>query len=190
LQRRRQGRRIHATILLVGIIFFTGFAIASRGGKQARPFDGPLGLQVSVEPGLAAMDGTGGPSDAWGWALVGREGQEAPGPDGALAAEPVLDGPAGDPFAAPAPGTARPRTAQGGQGDGQDGRGEGAEDRRGGAGGQPPAKPVVFIHEVRPGETLTHIAAAYGVDVETIAAANDLVQLDRIMPGDQLKIPS
>lgn len=51
-------------------------------------------------------------------------------------------------------------------------------------------QPRVFIHEVQPGETLSHIAAAYGIDLETIAAANDLGNLDRIRPGQRLRILS
>ena len=47
----------------------------------------------------------------------------------------------------------------------------------------------IFVHEVRPGETLSQIAAAYGVDVATIAVANQLVHVDRIRAGERLEIP-
>src|SRR5690606_11848779 len=58
-------------------------------------------------------------------------------------------------------------------------------------GPESPGKPAhIFTHEVRRGETLSQIAAAYGVDVETIVVANELVNPDRLRPGDRLLIPS
>ncbi len=45
-----------------------------------------------------------------------------------------------------------------------------------------------IIHEVAVGETLSTIAAAYGVEVVTIVEANSLRQRD-VHPGQQLRIP-
>lgn len=44
-------------------------------------------------------------------------------------------------------------------------------------------------HQVRPGETLARIGAAYGVPYEEIAAANDLRDPSRIASGQRLWIP-
>jgi LysM repeat protein len=63
----------------------------------------------------------------------------------------------------------------------------------------PPAPPATVpvqgsapasIHVVRSGETLTRIAAAYSVDVDRIALANDLHDADRIRAGQSLRIPA
>lgn len=54
------------------------------------------------------------------------------------------------------------------------------------SGGQPPASGV---HVVRPGEYLASIARQYGVTVQAIASANNIVNLNLIRPGQQLIIP-
>lgn len=46
------------------------------------------------------------------------------------------------------------------------------------------------IHVVQPGETLTQIAARYGVDLETLMQANQISEADRIFSGQQLIIPA
>jgi nucleoid-associated protein YgaU len=45
-------------------------------------------------------------------------------------------------------------------------------------------------HEVKPGESLSAIAAAYGVRVADIVAANQLKDADRIRAGQKLFIPA
>jgi LysM repeat protein len=49
---------------------------------------------------------------------------------------------------------------------------------------------AVHTHVVIPGDTLTSIAAALGLTVEDLAAANGLENLDLIVTGDLLRIPS
>jgi len=44
-------------------------------------------------------------------------------------------------------------------------------------------------HIVQPGETLSVIAAAYGVKVNAIVEANNLKNADSIRPGQKLFIP-
>ncbi|MGC8633334.1 MAG: LysM peptidoglycan-binding domain-containing protein [Candidatus Limnocylindrales bacterium] len=51
-----------------------------------------------------------------------------------------------------------------------------------------PASPQ--IHLVAPGETLTSIAARYGLSVQALAAANGITDLDRIYVGQKLVIPA
>ena len=46
-----------------------------------------------------------------------------------------------------------------------------------------------YEHEVGAGETLSHIAAAYGVTTRTIVEANDLQNPDRLRIGQTLFIP-
>ncbi len=46
-----------------------------------------------------------------------------------------------------------------------------------------------YEHEVQPGETLSHIAAAYGVTTSTIINANNLQNPDRLRVGQKLFIP-
>lgn len=46
------------------------------------------------------------------------------------------------------------------------------------------------VHVVQPGETLYRIAQAYGVPLETLAAANGIADVNRIRAGQQLVIPS
>ncbi|MCA9930080.1 MAG: LysM peptidoglycan-binding domain-containing protein [Anaerolineales bacterium] len=45
------------------------------------------------------------------------------------------------------------------------------------------------IHTVQPGDTLTKIAAQYGVTVDAISDANRHFDFDLILVGDQLYIP-
>lgn len=44
-------------------------------------------------------------------------------------------------------------------------------------------------HEVRIGETLSSIAGAYGVSIEALAKANDIVDVNFIVSGERLEIP-
>lgn len=53
-----------------------------------------------------------------------------------------------------------------------------------------PPRPQVFTHTVRLGETLTDIARAYNIDVDTIIAANSIPDPNRIRSGDQLAVPN
>lgn len=48
----------------------------------------------------------------------------------------------------------------------------------------------VFVHVVAPGETVSSIAAKYGISKETILAANDLPNADRVYVGQKLTILS
>lgn len=48
----------------------------------------------------------------------------------------------------------------------------------------------VFVHVVAPGENVTTIAAKYGIEKETILAANDLPNADRVYVGQKLTILS
>lgn len=48
----------------------------------------------------------------------------------------------------------------------------------------------VFVHVVAPGENITSIAAKYGIEKETILAANDLPNADRVYVGQKLTILS
>ncbi len=49
-------------------------------------------------------------------------------------------------------------------------------------------RPRVLTHVVQSGETLWDIALAYGIDVDTIVAANDLVDINRLRIGQELTI--
>lgn len=51
-------------------------------------------------------------------------------------------------------------------------------------------KPEVHTHTVRLGETLTDIARAYDIDVDTIIAANSIPDPNRIRSGDTLDVPN
>ncbi len=53
---------------------------------------------------------------------------------------------------------------------------------------EPDPMPTVVTHVVQRGETLWDIALAYGIDVDTIVAANDIVDINRLRVGEQLKI--
>jgi hypothetical protein len=48
---------------------------------------------------------------------------------------------------------------------------------------------TTLLHEVEPGETLSHLALRYGVTVETIAQRNELEDPDRVGVGALLAIP-
>src|SRR5690606_25839725 len=69
LRRRRNGRRLHALILLVGIVLVTGLAIGSRSGRGV---GGPgsesdVGMAASrwVGADWSAIGSAGGPTDSW-----------------------------------------------------------------------------------------------------------------------------
>jgi len=49
-------------------------------------------------------------------------------------------------------------------------------------------KPLIVSHTVQKGETLWDIARRYGIDVDTIVAANDLLDIDRLQIGQELTI--
>lgn len=53
----------------------------------------------------------------------------------------------------------------------------------------PAPDPATAVHVVRPGETLTGIAANYAVDVAHLAQANRLPDLDHIAVGQSLVVP-
>lgn len=54
---------------------------------------------------------------------------------------------------------------------------------------KPPAL-TVYTHTVRSGETLTDIARLYGVDIDTIIAANAIADPNRIRAGEKLTVPN
>lgn len=47
---------------------------------------------------------------------------------------------------------------------------------------------TILEHEVKPGETISQIAEKYQIDVASIRWANDLSDLDKVKPGQKLKI--
>lgn len=49
-------------------------------------------------------------------------------------------------------------------------------------------QPQIFVHVVQAGETLTDIARAYGVDVDTLLAANTIPNPNRIRVGEELDV--
>lgn len=51
-----------------------------------------------------------------------------------------------------------------------------------------PERPILLTHVVQKGETLSQIAARYGIDQNTILAANDLVDANLLVPGQKLNI--
>lgn len=53
----------------------------------------------------------------------------------------------------------------------------------------PRGRPSVVTHRVKPGQTLTQIARAYGTSVANIRHANGLRDADSIRAGDSLRIP-
>ncbi len=53
-----------------------------------------------------------------------------------------------------------------------------------------PAAPAVSTHEVMAGETLSGIAARYGVSVAALAEANGIADVHHIRSGDALAVPS
>lgn len=54
---------------------------------------------------------------------------------------------------------------------------------------QPGAAPAAGSHTIQPGETLSGIAAHYGVILADLATTNGIVNLDRIIAGQVLAIP-
>lgn len=96
---------------------------------------------------------------------------------------------AGAPGASPEDGAATDSMGEGGEeaapsDAGEDGAAAAAED--------PPAesepRPTVLTHVVQPGETLWDIALHYGIDVDTIVAANDIPDINRLQVGQELTI--
>ena len=57
-------------------------------------------------------------------------------------------------------------------------------------GATPSPTPIRGTYEVEPGDTLSGIADQFGVDLETLAAANDITDPDVIYPGQLLIIPA
>lgn len=57
------------------------------------------------------------------------------------------------------------------------------------AASRPAASGYGYEHVVGPGETLSHIAAAYGVTTRTIIDANNISNPDRLQVGQRLFIP-
>jgi LysM repeat protein len=55
---------------------------------------------------------------------------------------------------------------------------------------QPTPTPTPRTYEVQPGDTLLGIADQFGIDVEALAAANDISDPDLIYPGQVLDIPA
>jgi len=55
--------------------------------------------------------------------------------------------------------------------------------------GQPPGPVVEVVHQVQSGEALIIIAQDYGTTVESIVAANDLVDAELILAGQELIVP-
>ncbi|WP_324715974.1 M23 family metallopeptidase [Carboxydochorda subterranea] len=53
-----------------------------------------------------------------------------------------------------------------------------------------PAGIRIYTHQVQPGETLWDIAQRYGTDVDTVASANGLYDLDYLKPGQVLDVPN
>jgi LysM repeat protein len=54
----------------------------------------------------------------------------------------------------------------------------------------PTPTPTPSTYEVQPGDTLLGIAGQFGIDVEALAAANDISDADVIYPGQVLDIPA
>jgi LysM repeat protein len=54
----------------------------------------------------------------------------------------------------------------------------------------PSPTPIRGTYEVEPGDTLSEIADRFGIDVETLAEANDITDPDLIYPGQVLIIPA
>lgn len=50
--------------------------------------------------------------------------------------------------------------------------------------------PEIYTHTIRSGETLSDIARAYGIDIDTILAANSIPDPNRIRVGETLSIPN
>lgn len=50
--------------------------------------------------------------------------------------------------------------------------------------------PAVMIYTVQPGDTLGDIAARFDVPVSVIARINAIPNIDRIYPGQRLRIPA
>jgi|GEM_PF-4620988 len=54
---------------------------------------------------------------------------------------------------------------------------------------EPPAAPAAVTYTVKPGDTINSIAAAFGIKVSSLLAANGLVNPDYLKIGQQLTIP-
>lgn len=55
---------------------------------------------------------------------------------------------------------------------------------------QPAAEPEYRTYTVKPGDTLSEIAAGFGVDWHEMARLNDLENPDLIFPGQVFKVPN
>ncbi len=55
-------------------------------------------------------------------------------------------------------------------------------------GGGGPLKPAPVTYEVQPGDTLAALGTKFGIDLETLLAANDIADPDTIRPGTTLRI--
>lgn len=105
--------------------------------------------------------------------------QAASGSEAAALAGRAVDadsrGPSSPSIAAGASGGAEPAPASGG--------GPGSQ-----GGPVLQERPLIVSHVVQRGETLWDIARRYGIDVDTIVAANDLVDINRLQVGQELTI--
>ena len=166
----------HATVLfLLGLL-----AMASLLGAESA---GPLGLggpadedwlmqarsDFDVDMGLA---GEGGALDGEARGTGVAAGQ-APAADGA--AEAALAGATAQ--GAAGAGASHERVATAAQ---QEGPAEAAAAVQ--------ERPLIVTHVVKRGEALWDIARLYGIDVDTIVAVNDLVDINRLQVGQELTI--
>ncbi len=124
------------------------------------------------------------PVDGSGEAPPPAEGGEAAPADGSGETAPAEGG-----EAAPADGSGEAAPAEGGEAAPADGSG-GAAPAEGGE-----AAPVdsgtgvgAITHVIQPGQTVSTIAQQYGVTVEDIVAANNLVNVNSIVAGQSLQI--
>ena len=54
----------------------------------------------------------------------------------------------------------------------------------------PSPKPEVITYTVRPGDSLSRIAARYGISYQSLASYNNIQNANRIYPGQVIKIPA
>ncbi len=115
--------------------------------------------------------------------------RQAAGPPAAAAVQASLSDPADSSNPPEEPLDSSQRSLAPGNGEASAGSGRGA--------GTPSAlsapedtRPVIVTHIVGAGETLTAIAARYGVSVKTVASSPEVVNPNRIHPGDRLVFPS
>jgi len=172
---RRRARRVRALAFLVGLIVVIGVTVAQRTPEWAE------------EPALGVAVVHADPSQETTGPVRARVGEFLGGPIGRTT---VASGTTADregAFLGDDDGLSRETAVASAEEEAADEAVGGPDEREEGVPGGPAQ---VWVHEVRPGETLSQIAAAYGVDVETIVAANDVDRPDRIQPGQKLQIPS